>query len=345
MHSGLDGENDMFIRKQSMPTMRLEGARLVSLITLSVSLLILAVLPSVATAAPYPDRPLEMIVNFGPGGGADQMGRTMAHLLSHQLHVPVAVANIAGAAGNTGLTQVANGDPDGYTIGTITGISVSAWAAGLGHLKPSSLSYIAVVQSTPSMLFVPEDSRFKTYSELLKYVKQHPNKLRVATAGYGTIDDITLHYLASLGYHMRNVPYSHPGERYTSVLGGHTDAIYEQPGDVRQFIDSNQYRPLVVFGPKRLAAFPNVPASAQFHQNIDLPLWRGLVAPAGLPHAKLAKLNKAVLAALKTPAWHKFCERTYTCIAGDSPAKATAFVKTNYAVTGQFLTRFGLMER
>src|SRR5690349_17894737 len=84
---------------------------------------------------PYPSRPVEMIVNFGAGGGADQLGRLIARQLEPTLGVSVPVLNIAGASGNTGLARVAAGGPEGYSIGTLTGITVSSWATGMSQLK------------------------------------------------------------------------------------------------------------------------------------------------------------------------------------------------------------------
>src|SRR5438552_18449758 len=104
----------------------------------------------------FPSRPIDMIVNFGPGGGADQLGRVMAKLLEPALGVAVPVANVAGASGNAGLIKVLSSTPDGYTLGTLTGLSISAWASGLGKMQVRDFAFIAVVQSSPSMLFVPK---------------------------------------------------------------------------------------------------------------------------------------------------------------------------------------------
>ena len=100
-----------------------------------------------------------MIVNFGPGGGADQLGRVMSKLLEPVLGVPLPVANIAGASGNAGLTKILTSTADGYTVGTLTGLSISAWASGLGKMQVADFAVIAVVQSSPSMLFVPQHSK------------------------------------------------------------------------------------------------------------------------------------------------------------------------------------------
>lgn len=289
---------------------------------------------------PFPNRPVEMIVNFGTGGGADQLGRTMAKLLEPILGVPVAVSNVAGASGNAGLTKVLTNPPDGYTIGTLTGISVSSWAGGLGRLTVGDFVYLAVVQSSPSMLFVPANSPHKGYRELLDAAKAHPDKLRVVTAGYGTLDDIAVRYLASQGFPMVNVPLAKPGERYMSPLGGHSEVLFEEPGDVVQFIQSKQYRPVVVFGSQRHPEFPDVPASAEFGHAIDLPNWRAIVASNKVPKAQIDILSNAIDKAMETPDWRKFCAETYTCIPKKGPEEGRRFAQKNYDDVAKFMKEF-----
>ena len=292
----------------------------------------------------FPSRPIDMIVNFGPGGGADQLGRTMSKLLEPVLGVPLPVANIAGASGNAGLSKILTSTADGYTIGTLTGLSISAWASGLGKMQVRDFAYIAVVQSSPSMLFVPKDSKISDYKALLETAKANPGKLRVATAGYGTLDDIAVKFLGTKGFPMVNVPFAKPGERYMSPLGGHSELLFEEPGDVVQFIESKQYRPIVVFGEKRHPAFPETPASGEFGHNIDLPNWRAIVTAANAPADVLATLNAAVGKVLEAPEWKKFCGETYTCIARKSPQESLQFAQKNYDDVSRFMKEYGMIK-
>lgn len=290
----------------------------------------------------YPSRPIEMVVTFGPGGGADAMGRKMSQLLEPILKVPLPVSNIAGASGNAGLTKVLTNPADGYTLGTLIALSVSSWSSGLGTAKPEDFAVVAITQDSPSMLFVPQDSPFKTVKDLLDYAKANPGKLKVATSGYGTQDDITLKYLATLGYKMTNVPFAKPAERYASPLGKHTDAIYEEPGDVAQFIAGKQLRPLVVFDDQRHASFPDVPSSAELGMKIsDLPNFRAIVVPAKTPPERVAVLAAAVNKAIETAEWKKFCAETYTCVSRKfAPQEAAAYIKNFYARTQEYLKTF-----
>lgn len=292
----------------------------------------------------FPSRPIDMIVNFGPGGGADGLGRNVAKLLEPVLGVPVPVANVAGASGNAGLTKVLGSTPDGYTIGTMTGLTIAAWISGLGSMKVSDFAVISVSQSSPSMLYAPAESKIKSYKQLLEMAKATPGKIRVATAGYGTLDDVAIKYLATKGAPMINVPFAKPGERYASPLGGHSELLFEEPGDVVQFLQSKQYIPLVVFGPKRHPEFPDTPASSEFGHDIDLPNWRGIVASAKVPAPVVAALDEAVQKALASPEWQAFCAQTYSCVEKMNHKQSQAFVEKNFREVQAFMKQFGLIK-
>lgn len=291
--------------------------------------LALCAAPLAVAQEKYPSRPVEVVVTFGPGGGADAMGRKMSQLLEKQLGVPFPVANVGGASGNAGLTKVLTAAPDGYTVGTLIALTVSSWAAVLGTAKPEDFTIVAVTQDSPSMMFVPADSPFKTFKEMLEFAKSNPGKLKVATSGYGTQDDITIKYFAAKGYKMTNVPFAKPAERYASPIGKHTDAIYEEPGDVAPFLQAGQLRPLVVFDEDRHASFKDTPTSKELGFEInDLPNFRTLAVSAKTPPDKVKVLSDAVNVALATPEWKKFCTETYTCASRSfTPAEAQAYVK------------------
>ncbi|MEO5695703.1 MAG: tripartite tricarboxylate transporter substrate binding protein [Burkholderiaceae bacterium] len=290
----------------------------------------------------YPNRPVELVVTFGPGGGADAMGRKMSQLLEKQLGVPFPVSNVGGASGNAGLTKLLTSAPDGYTAATLIALTVSSWASGLGTAKPEDFAIVAVTQDSPSMLFVPSDSPFKTFKDLLDHAKANPGKLKVATSGYGTQDDITLKYFGSKGYKLTNVPFAKPAERYASPIGKHTDAIYEEPGDVAPFLAAGQLRPLVVFDDVRHPAFKDAPSSKELGFEIsDLPNFRTIAVSAKTPPEQVKKLAEAVNAALDTPEWKTFCTENYTCASRRyTPDEAQVYVKSFQDKVKGYLTSF-----
>lgn len=264
----------------------------------------------------FPSRPVDVVVPWGPGGGADAMARQAARLAEPILGVAMPVANISGASGNAGMTRIATNPADGQTVGVLIAITVSSWATGLGTARPKDFTVVGFMQNSPSMLLVPKDSPFKTAKELLDHAKANPGKLRVATSGYGSQDDITLRYLASKGYPMTNVPFARPAERYASTVGAHTDVIYEEPGDVVQFIKSGDLRPLLIFDDSRHESFQDVTTSKELGLQIsDLPNFRTLVVKAGTPEDKVKVLRAAFDKVLASPEWKKFCSDTFTCVA------------------------------
>lgn len=289
----------------------------------------------------YPSRPVELTVTFGPGGGADLMARKMSQLLEKHFGVPFPVNNVAGASGNAGLTKVLQSPADGYTVGTMIALTVSAWATGLGTARPEDFIVCGFVQNSPSMLFVPIDSPHDTFAKFLDFAKANPGKLKVATSGYGTQDDLTLRYFSSKGFKTVNVPFANPSERYASPLSKGTDAIYEEPGDVAQFVDSKQYRTLVVFDDARHPQFPDVPCSKELGFEIsDLPNFRTLAVPAKTPPERVKILSDGIRKVMEDPEWISFAKQTYTYTPYLEREEAAKRVKDFYAIVKGYLQRF-----
>jgi tripartite-type tricarboxylate transporter receptor subunit TctC len=280
-------------------------------------------------------------VPFGAGGGADMMAKKMAQILEPFIGVPLFITDIPGASGNAGLTKLLTNPPDGYTMAVLVGVTVSAWASGIGYAKPDDFVVLAIPQQSASMLFVPPDSPFKTFRALLDYAKANPGKLKVATSGYGSNDDITLKYFDALGYRMINVPYAKPEQRYASSFGKRTQAIYEEPGDVAELLATKRLRPLVVFDTERHAAFQDVPSSKELGFEInDLPSFRMLVVRAGTPTERQRTLVNAISKALETPEWKKFCAETHSCTRPYTPQQATQRVKILFETSQKYLKQF-----
>ncbi|MEK7386557.1 MAG: tripartite tricarboxylate transporter substrate binding protein, partial [candidate division NC10 bacterium] len=219
--------------------------------------------PSVAAQEKYPSRPIDFICTWGTGGGADAMARQIGSLAQPILGVALPVSNVPGASGNTGMAQLLASKPDGYTIAVYIQDTLMTIPMGLARYKVDDFEWITRTQVADSFLFVKPDSPFKTIQELFKHAQANPGKLRVAATGFGTVDDVTVRFLEKKGYKMTTVPYPKPGERYAAALGGHAEVLYEQAGDVLQYLKAGQLRPLVIFAEKRHPAFADVPTSKE----------------------------------------------------------------------------------
>jgi len=293
----------------------------------------------------YPDRPIDFICTWGVGGGADQMARTIGHLAEKTLGVAIPVSNIPGASGNTGLANLLAAKPDGYTVAVYIADTLATVSAGTSRYKISDFDWIIRTQVAPSFLFVRVDSPYRTVQDLLKYAKENPGKLKVGATGFGTVDDITVRYLATKGYKMTLLPIPKPGERYASTLGGHSEVLYEQAGDIKQYLDAKQLRPIIIFAHKRHPAFSDVPCSVELGYDLTLPQFRSIVAKAGTPPDRIRILAEAFKKAMETPEWKKFGEEQYldpeSYMGSD---KFPAWVTSEMETMRNFMKTFGMVK-
>ncbi len=144
---------------------------------------------------------------------------------------------------------------------------------------------------------------------------------------------------------MITVPYPKPGERYAAALGGHTEVLYEQAGDVLQYLKAGQLRPLIIFAERRHPAFPDVPASKELGLDITLPQFRGVVAKKGTPPERVKVLADAFQKAMQSPEWKKFAEEWY--FRPDSyqgTTDSTRWVGGEVATLERLVKEFGLRQ-
>jgi len=258
--------------------------------------------------AAYPERPIELIVPWGPGGGADQLARLVSKQLEPMLGQGVPVVNVPGGTGATGMAKLLAAPADGYSMAIYIADSHALLAGKNPRWQMSDITPVAVMMKVPSFIFVKEDSKFKNWAEFANVAKSNPGKLKVATLGFGSVDDFSLTVLAKNGVKVTQVPFAKPSERYVSILGDHADALYEQAGDVAQFLNSKQMRPILLFGEKRLDRFKDIPASYELGYKIALPQFRSIVVRAGTPPDIVQKLSDALAKVYASDEYKKFME-------------------------------------
>jgi tripartite-type tricarboxylate transporter receptor subunit TctC len=280
-----------------------------------------------ANAAGYPERPIELIVPWGPGGGADQLARLVSKLMEPMLKQSIPVVNVPGGTGATGMAKLLAAPADGYAMAIYIADSHALLAGKQPRWSMKDITPVAVMMKVPSFIFVKQDSPFKTWADFAKEAKAKPGKLKVATLGFGSVDDFSLTVLARNGINIVQVPFAKPGERYTSILGNHADALYEQSGDVRQFLKSKQMRAILLFGEKRLDAFKDVPATHEVGYKVALPQFRSIVVRSGTPPDIVKKLSDTLAKIAATPEYKKFLgEQLADPGSFEDASKAPAFV-------------------
>ena len=262
-------------------------------------------------AEDYPSRPIELVVPWGPGGGADQLARKIAQLGEPEIGKPMPVVNIPGGTGATGMAKILANPADGQTAAIYIADAHALLAGKSPRWTMEDITPVAVLIQAPSFIFVAQDSPHKTWDDFAKAAKEQPGALKVATLGFGSVDDFTLNFLGSKGVKVNQVPFSKPSERYVSILGGHADALYEQAGDVGSFLTGKQMRPLLVFGSERFASFPDIPCSKEAGFDIALPQFRSLIVRGGTPPERVKKLSDALQKVAATDGYKAFLKEQF----------------------------------
>jgi tripartite-type tricarboxylate transporter receptor subunit TctC len=266
-----------------------------------------AAMSSVAAEDAYPARPVTFIVPWGPGGGADQLARVAGKLMEEELKVSFPVINVPGATGQTGLTKLVTGPADGYTIEVMTGDTFALFTAANARFKMNQLAPLGIMIQQPSGFFVKEDSPWKTWADVEAAARNAP--LRVAVTGFGSPDDFTVNYFRNRGLKLESVPFAEPGLRYSSVIGGQSDLVYEQAGDIRSFLDGKQIRPILFFSDKPFEAYPDVPYSKKLGYDVKLPQFRVIIAKAGTSPAQAKVLAEAIKKVGSAPEFNAYLKQ------------------------------------
>jgi tripartite-type tricarboxylate transporter receptor subunit TctC len=259
-----------------------------------------------ALAQAYPNKPIRVVVNFPPGGAADQLARAVGQPLSEALGQPVVVENRAGANGNIGGEVVAKAPADGYTLLMSSGGMVSVNP----HLYPKmafdpakDLVPVAAAARVAVYLMANPKVPAGNVQEFVKYVKANPGKLSFGSPGNGSSPHLAAEMMKSqAGLFAVHVPYRGAAPALQDLLAGMID-FYFDPGIGLQHAKSGRLKLLAVGSMKRSPLFPDVPTLHEAGlKNFDADTVFGFYAPAGTPPAVIEKLNTEINKVLRTKA-------------------------------------------
>lgn len=270
------------------------------------------------------DKPLRLIVPFPPGGTSDIMARAIAGQLAESLHETVVIDNKPGAGGSVGADAAARADADGATLlmghtGTLA-VNPSLYPK-LPYDPLKSFVPVALVARVPNVLVVNADKGPRTLKELIARAQASPGKLSYSSGGNGSAAHIAFEYLKlTAHFAMTHIPYRGTAPSVTDLIAGQVDATFTGSPAVMVHVKSGRLRALAVSSRARLPAFPDVPTVAESgFPGFEADQWYGIVAPAGTPAARVARLNEAINLALALPA-----VRAPLAAEGAVPAPVTA---------------------
>jgi tripartite-type tricarboxylate transporter receptor subunit TctC len=249
-----------------------------------------------AAQSDYPNRPIELVIPYGAGGGNDLTARVMSSVAADYLGQPLIIRIRPGAGSVLGLSEVARSKPDGYTLAWPGphAIVISAFnEVPLDFLH--DLIPVAQMLEWPWLLVVRADSPFNTLDEFLTYAKEHPGELVMANSGnlaIGHLPALELEQMA--GVEFTHLPFDGGGPANAAVISGDADAVHGVPPAIIPQVESGNFKVLAVTGKNRHPALPDVPTYEEQGYPIQTEVVVGLVAPAGTPPEIVSFLEDAM---------------------------------------------------
>jgi len=284
----------------------------------------LTALTATAALAEYPEKPITIVVPFAAGGPTDKVARDFAEGLRKQLGKPIIIENAGGAGGTLGATKVAKAANDGYTI-LLTHIGMATSPALYRNLQYKTLEdfeYLGLINEVPMTLVGRSTLAANNYAELNTWIQANKGKINLAHAGVGSASHLCgLLFQSTLKVEMVAVPYKGTGPAMTDLLGGQVDIMCDQTTNTMGQAEGGKIKFYAVSTAKRL----NMPALAKLPtldesglKGFNVTIWHGLYAPKGTPKPVVDKLNTALKAVLKDPAFVKSEEALAAVVVTDN---------------------------
>ncbi len=269
--------------------------------------------------AGFPERSISVIVPYGAGGGSDQVSRAWGKAMQSVTGVPYQVENKPGGGGLAAMPDFISRPKDGYTILEQTDGLISAGAANQVAGVGTDIIPICFTQATFSQIYIrPNETRFTDWASMVAYAKKNPGKLTLANIGVAkSMEVIQVDELAkAAGIKFKTISYDKPTERYAALLGSHADVLFEQPGDVRKFLEAKQMKPILTVLREAPKAFAGVPSLTD--AKLDIPILlrvRGFWIHKDVAKERQDYLRKACKVAFNTPDYQKFNRAKYMHLA------------------------------
>ena len=307
-----------------------------------IAAIILGFIALQVSAQTYPNKPIKIVIPYGPGGAPDILGRLIGVKIQTSLGQPVVVENYPGAGGTIGTDFVAKAPPDGYTIlvATTANLSISP------HLYPKmpynalkDFTPITLVANSPLILTVSKNVPANNLKELIAYGKANPGKLNYASAGSGTIQHVAGALFANMaGIDAVHVPYKGTAQILPDLVAGRVNLMFNSPAPMLPLVKDGSLKAIAIGSLNRSPLIPEYSTvSEQGLAGFDVGPWYAFFAPAGTPPAVIARLNKDITAALALPDIKEKYADMGLEVAPSTPAELAQVTKRDYDKFGKII--------
>ncbi len=293
----------------------------------------LASVTSAFAQSTYPTKPIRLINPFPPGGGATIMGRVIAQELTERLGQSVVFDNRGGAGGIIGMEIAARSAPDGYTItmATASTVTIHPLLSKVPFDPVKDFAPVSHVSNVPLLLVVHPSVAAKSTKEFIALLKAQPGKLNFASSGKGTISHLAGElFKFNTGVNMVHVPYRGGGPALVDVLGGQVQINFANILSSLPHVKGGRLRGLAVTSAKRSSAITELPTVTESGlPGYEVVQWNGVLAPARVPAAIVARLNSEIERMLALPEMKSRLAADGADAAGGPPEKFAAFIRTD----------------
>lgn len=290
----------------------------------------LLLLPTLAAAQDFPNKPIKLIVPFPAGGPNDIIARVVGQRMSEITRQPVIIDNRGGQGGVLGTDAVAKAPPDGYTIGIVSASSlvINPTMERVPYNVNTDFAPITLVTTVPEMLVVASDVPAKNMAELVALAKAQPGKLNFASAGVGGLPHLAGELLKLTAHiDIVHIPYRGAAPAINDLLGQQVQMAFLDLPVILPHIRAGSLRPIALGAPERAPTAPDVPTTAEVGMpDLLIQNWYGMIAPGGTPENIVNLLNAVTNQAMDDPqVKQKLADQGLT-VAGDRPKHFRDFI-------------------
>ncbi len=298
---------------------------------------------ALAQAGDYPNRPVELVVAYGAGGGTDVLARAFSEASRKHFSQSITVTNKPGASGAIGLTDVLNAKPDGYKIAMLTVELTTLPHVGVIKFSYEDFAPIAMLNADPAAITVKADAPWNTVEEFLAAAKKAPGEFRVGNSGAGSIWHLAAAAVEDkTGVKFNHIPYPGAGPAILSLMGGHIEAVSVSAAEVTTQVNAGKLKTLAVMADKRLKGFESVPTLKERNIDVAISAWRGIGAPKTTPPEIIAILKNLAAKTAAEPAFREIMDKQNMTFAfGDDVVFKAAMVR-DHAYFKNLITKLNI---
>ena len=264
----------------------------------------------------YPARALTMIVPYGPAGGSGQVAQAMAQAVTELTGVAINRDHKPGGSGTVGMTAYMAAPADGYTVLEHIDDASSAHALDSGQPNPADdLIPLVTSQITFSQIYIRSDeTRYNDWESFVSWVTAQNGKATIANVSKeGSMERVSMKFITdATGMQIQQISFDKGAPRYGALAGGQVDALFEQPGDVRNFLDAGKFKPILTLLKERPSAFADTPSLTDVALDFDpLLRFRGFYVHKDAPADRVKWLQWAFQKAYCQPSYQKYNESKF----------------------------------